>query len=42
VANPQEDGLYAVGLAVRPDLEVSHIGELQALMAAALATGAQT
>jgi HAD superfamily hydrolase (TIGR01450 family) len=37
VANAQEDGVYGVGLTVRPDLTVSHLGELHALMATALA-----
>ena len=37
VANPQEDGVYDVGLAVRPDLSVNHLGELHAMLAAALA-----
>ena len=37
VANPQEDGVYGVGLDVRPDLCVNHLGELHAMMAAALA-----
>ncbi len=35
VANPQEDGVYGTRVTVRPDFEVSHIGELHALMAAA-------
>jgi NagD protein len=36
VANPQEDGVYGVGLEVRPDLSVEHLGDLHALMADAL------
>jgi len=42
VANPQEDGVYGRDLTVTPDLSVRDIGELHALMAAALgATGPQ-
>ena len=36
IANPAEDGVYDHGLTVRPDFCVNHLGELQALMAAAL------
>lgn len=37
VANPQEDGVYGVGLKVTPDVSVRHLGELHALLAEALA-----
>jgi NagD protein len=36
VANPQEDGVYGLGVSVRPDLELRDLGELHALMAEGL------